>query len=145
LKNEEISPHQLLNADPQWRSDSAAAKRPRLQGQVSKTLSVSREIMTEADFATLFVEHADAVVTILFGFVSITSGFLAASYLVARSIPKFLAIVLVGLYSVAGLALIGYCERLAHLFMDIRGHLIDMGANCHTEVTYHHLIYRFLS
>lgn len=91
--------------------------------------------MTEADFALLFREHTDAVVTILFGFVSITSGFLAASYLVAKTIPKFLAFVMVALYSVAALGLIGYCERHAQVVIGIRDKLVEFDANWHVAVT----------
>ena len=101
--------------------------------------------MSENDFAILFAVHAEAVITILFGFVSITSGFLAAAYLVARTIPKMLAAVLVGLYSVAGLALIGYCERHAQLLMAIRDQLKDIGANWHTAVIENQLINPVLS
>ena len=96
--------------------------------------------MTEADFATLFPVHAEAVITILFGFVSITSGFLAATYLVAQTIPKLLAVVLVSLYSVAAIALIGYCERHVQLILAIREQLREIGADWHVVVSENQII-----
>ncbi|MGK0224643.1 MAG: hypothetical protein ACI9ON_003900, partial [Limisphaerales bacterium] len=53
--------------------------------------------MTEADFAALFHDHADSVVTILFGYFSVTSAFLVASYLTARTLPTTLTYVVVAL------------------------------------------------
>ncbi len=90
--------------------------------------------MTEAELAELFGDHAEAVVTILFGFASITSGFLAATFLVAKSIPTLLASVMVGLYSFMAFAVIGYCERHSALLVAIRGELKSLGANWHTAV-----------
>ena len=91
--------------------------------------------MTEADFALMFREHTDALVTILFGFVSITSGFLAATYLVAKELPQFLANVMVALYSVAGIALIGYSERHAQVILGIREKLVEFNSSWHVAVT----------
>ena len=67
--------------------------------------------MSEADLGLLFNEHADSFVTILFGYFSITSAFLVASYLAAKIIPRLLAVVMILLYSTTALALIGYAQR----------------------------------
>ena len=91
--------------------------------------------MTEADLATLFHGHADSVVTILFGYFSVTSAFLVASYLTARTLPTLLTYVVVALYSIAALSLIGYCHRHGTLMIEIREELIRLGATWHIAVT----------
>jgi hypothetical protein len=91
--------------------------------------------VTEADFAALFHDHADSVVTILFGYFSVTSAFLVATYLTARTIPAMLAYVVVALYSIAALSLIGYCHRHSATLIKIREELNEMGATWHTAVS----------
>ncbi|MGK0261055.1 MAG: hypothetical protein ACI96M_004511 [Candidatus Azotimanducaceae bacterium] len=91
--------------------------------------------MTEADFAALFHDHADSVVTILFGYFSVTSAFLVASYLTARTLPTTLTYVVVALYSFAALSLIGYCHRHSTLLLEIWEELVNRGAYWHTAVS----------
>jgi uncharacterized membrane protein YesL len=67
--------------------------------------------MSEAEVGLLFNEHVDSFVTILFGYFSITSAFLVASYLAARKIPHLLANVTIVLYSVMAVSLIAYAQR----------------------------------
>ena len=67
--------------------------------------------MNEADVGLLFNEHVDSFVTILFGYFSITSAFLVASYLVAKKIPPLLTYVMIFLYSTTALSLIAYAQR----------------------------------
>ena len=91
--------------------------------------------MTEADLSILFHAHADSVVTILFGYFSVTSAFLVASYLAARSLPIVLTYVVIALYTLAALSLIGYCERHAELLINIREELRAAGVMWHTAVS----------
>ena len=77
--------------------------------------------MTEAEIAVLFNEHVNSFVTIFFGYFSIISAFLAASYLAAKLIPKLLACAMVALYSTTSLALIAYAERHDQVCVGLRG------------------------
>ena len=90
--------------------------------------------MNEVDVALLFQATADGLTTLVFGYVSITSGFLAATYLVGRTAPRELAFVMVALYSVASIVLIVYCERHATSMVLYQGLLRDIGATWHISV-----------
>ena len=91
--------------------------------------------MSEADFAHLFVEHVDTLFSVVFGFASITSGFLAAAYLAAQSIQTSLVRVLICFYSVIDLALIGASQRLVATLVGIRTRLVMENADWHPVVT----------
>ena len=83
----------------------------------------------------LFNEHVDSFVTILFGYFSITSAFLVASYLAARTIPKLLAYVLVVLYATTALSLIGFAQRHSEVCIGLQHELILAEANWHAVAT----------
>ena len=89
----------------------------------------------EIELAALFQSHADSVATLLFGYFSVTSAFLGASYFVATTLSRGLATVVVALYSVTGLALIGYCERHGALLVQIRTELVRLDVSWHTAVS----------
>ena len=61
--------------------------------------------MTEAELMTLFHEYLASIHTLLFGFISLMSGFLIMSYLVARQLPSFLAAIVLTLFSAFSLTL----------------------------------------
>ncbi len=77
---------------------------------------------------------ADSVVTVLFGYFSITSAFLAAGYLVGPSLPKVLRRTIVGLYSFMALTLIAWCERYVQSLIILRD-LMREGASWHVAVS----------
>lgn len=83
--------------------------------------------MNEADIGILFNGHVDSFVTILFGYFSITSAFLVASYLAAKAIPTLLAYVLVLLYSTTALSLIAYAQRHSAVAIGLQHELKDAG------------------
>lgn len=83
--------------------------------------------MSEAEIGLLFNEHVDSFVTILFGYFSITSAFLVASYLAAKVIPKLLAIVMILLYSATALALIAYAQRHGEVAVGLSRELRTLG------------------
>ncbi|MEH6543718.1 MAG: hypothetical protein V7721_07230 [Porticoccaceae bacterium] len=91
--------------------------------------------MSESEIANLFIGHVDSFVTILFGYFSITSAFLVASYLAARTIPTLLAYVMVSLYSTVALALIGYAQRHGVVAVALRNELKQLGVDWHTAAT----------
>ena len=91
--------------------------------------------MSEAEIGLLFNEHVDSFVTILFGYFSITSAFLVASYLAAKVIPTLLAYVLVFLYSTTGLALIAYAQRHGQVCAGLQHELKTIGATWHVVAT----------
>lgn len=91
--------------------------------------------MSEAEFANLWVEHTGAIFSAVFGFASIASGFLAATYLVASTIEKALANVVVFFYTVIMLALIGGIQRHGATLMGIRDQLVSANAQWHPAVT----------
>ncbi|MGR8946486.1 MAG: hypothetical protein ACU84Q_00460 [Gammaproteobacteria bacterium] len=91
--------------------------------------------MPEADTALLFNEHVNSFVQILFGFFSITSAFLVASFLAARVVPLLLAYVMVFLYASTAAALIGYAERHMQVALGLRDELKKQGATWHVVVT----------
>lgn len=84
--------------------------------------------MTEANTALLFNQHVDSFVTILFGYFSVTSAFLGASFLAARVVPKLLAYVMVFLYGFTAIGLIGYAERHVQVALGLRSELKEHGA-----------------
>jgi hypothetical protein len=91
--------------------------------------------VTEAEAALLFNQHVDSFVTILFGYFSVTSAFLVASFLGARVVPKLLAYVMVFLYGFTAIALIGYAERHVQVALGLRSELKRHGASWHIVVT----------
>ena len=91
--------------------------------------------MSEAEFASLFQSHTDSVANLLFGYFSVTSAFLVASYLAAKSLSRNLRIVVIALYSVTALTIVGYCNRHAAIVVAIRDELIALDATWHTAVS----------
>lgn len=91
--------------------------------------------MSEAEIGMLFNEHVDSFVTILFGYFSVTSAFLVAAYLAAKTVPTLLAYVMVSLYSTVALALIGYAQRHGEVSVGLRLELKRVGANWHVGST----------
>lgn len=83
--------------------------------------------MSEAEIGLLFNEHVDSFVTILFGYFSITSAFLVASYLAAKAIPQLLAYVMILLYSTTTLSLIAYAQRHGEVAVGLGHELRDLG------------------
>lgn len=91
--------------------------------------------MSEAELASLFQNHTDSVANLLFGYFSVTSAFLVASYLAAQSLSRSLRIVVLALYSVTALTIVGYCNRHATVAVAIREELRALGATWHTAVS----------
>ncbi len=81
--------------------------------------------MTDFELAYVFNEHVETQVTMLFGYFSITSAFLVASYLTAHSLSRFLAWVVIALYSVASLALIIISHRYVQMLVGIRNQMSE--------------------
>ena len=91
--------------------------------------------MSEAELANLFHAHTETFTVMLFGYFSVTSAFLAAIYLVGKTLPPLLAYVILALYAVTALTLTGLAERHINLVIDIRNELASVGANWHSAVS----------
>ncbi len=91
--------------------------------------------MSEAEIGLLFNEHVDSFVTILFGYFSITSAFLVASYLAAKEIPPLLAYVMVILYSGTTLGLIAFAQRHGEVAAGLGRELRNLGVTWQVVAT----------
>ena len=81
--------------------------------------------MSDFEMAYLFNEYVDVIFTILFGYISVTSGFLTVTYFVGAKLPRFIAGVVVSLYSVASIPLIVVAFRYARMLDAIRNKMGD--------------------
>ena len=96
--------------------------------------------MTDFELAYLFNVHVETIVTMLFGYFSITSAFLIAAYLTAHTLHRFIAWVVVALYSVTSLALFIITYRFSQMLIGIRSGMSDNMMTWHPGVTEHPLI-----
>lgn len=83
--------------------------------------------MTEFEMAYLFDVHVETIVTILFGYFSITSAFLVATHLAARSLPRLITWVVVALYSVTSVTLVIIVFRYVTAVIGIRDAMVKNG------------------
>lgn len=91
--------------------------------------------MTDAELAMLFLEYIRAAVEVMFGFFSLTSAFLATTYLVGTEISHQLARVVVGLFSFASIVLIAIAQRHLATVVSIRDELVSHGVTWHLATT----------
>lgn len=91
--------------------------------------------MNELELSTLFLEHTTAVVEVMFGYLSLVSAFLAATYLAGKEISKLLAGVVVGLFCFASALLIAIVSRYMATAISIQGELVKLGVEWHPAVT----------
>ncbi len=87
--------------------------------------------MTDFELAYLFNEHVETTVAMLFGYFSITSAFLIATHITGHSLARFMACVVVALYTVASTAIIIITHRYVDMLVGIRDAMIN------NEMTWH--------
>lgn len=80
--------------------------------------------MTDFELAYLFDVHVETIVTILFGYFSITSAFLVATHLAAHSLPRLITWVVVALYSATSVTLVVMVFRYTAAVVGIRDAMV---------------------
>jgi hypothetical protein len=110
------------------------------QGSRHEPSRVGRNPMTDFELSYLFNEHVETMVTMLFGYFSITSAFLVATYLTAHTLARFIAWVVIALYSVTSLALFIISYKYVQMVVGIRDAMRDHMMSWHPGVTEHPLI-----
>lgn len=87
--------------------------------------------MTEAELITAFQGYLAEINAVLFGYISFISGFLIMSYLVAAKLSRFLAVVVLTLFTTASGVLILRSLFLRNDFTELYQHIrqqVDSGA-----------------
>ena len=96
--------------------------------------------MTDFELSYLFNEHVETIVTMLFGYFSITSAFLVAAYLTAHTLARFIAWVVIALYSTTSIALFIITYKFAQMVIGIRDAMVENNMMWHPGVTEHPLL-----
>ena len=84
--------------------------------------------MNEAELMTVFHATLGTIHTLLFGLVSLMSGFLIMSYLVAKQLPTFLAGIVLTLFGIFSLTLIFKIFLTRNDFAALVKHILDQKA-----------------